>query len=106
MFWVPVLHGFVKGGLSICSVITRLGGIFFGVRQMVPMQMTELDVFAVWADGQHVSDSGIGVAGRTFAQAGRCRGLARDHEGGDDAALGFFVLANAMLLVRRLAREL
>ena len=46
------------------------------------------------------------VAERTFAHAGRCRRLARDHEGSDDAALGFFVLANAMLLVRRLAREL
>jgi transposase len=43
---------------------------------------------------------------RTFAHAGRCRRLARDHEATDDAALGFFVLANAMLLVRRLAREL
>ncbi len=46
------------------------------------------------------------VIERTFAHAGRCRRLARDHEGSDDAALGFFVLANAMLLVRRLAREL
>lgn len=46
------------------------------------------------------------VVERTFAHAGRCRRLARDHEGSDDAALGFFVLANAMLLVRRLAREL
>ena len=46
------------------------------------------------------------VAERTFAHAGRCRRLARDHEGSDDAARGFFVLANAMLLVRRLAREL
>ena len=46
------------------------------------------------------------VAERSFAHAGRCRRLARDHETTDDAALGFFVLANAMLLVRRLAREL
>lgn len=46
------------------------------------------------------------VAERSFAHAGRCRRLARDHEGSDDAALGFFVLASAMLLVRRLAREL
>jgi len=46
------------------------------------------------------------VVERTFAHAGRCRRLARDHEGSDDAALGFFVLANAMMLVRRLAKEL
>ena len=46
------------------------------------------------------------VVERTFGHAGRCRRLARDHEGSDDAALGFFVLANAMLLVRRLARLL
>ena len=46
------------------------------------------------------------VAERSFAQAGRCRRLARDHEGSDDAALGFFVLANAMTLVRRLAETL
>lgn len=46
------------------------------------------------------------VAERAFAQAGRCRRLARDHEGSDDAALGFFVLANTMTLVRRLAKEL
>lgn len=46
------------------------------------------------------------VAERTFAHAGRCRRLAHDHEGSDDAARGFFVLANAMPLVRRLARLL
>jgi len=46
------------------------------------------------------------VAERTFAHAGRCRRLARDHEGSDDAALGFFVPANVMLIVRQLAREL
>ena len=46
------------------------------------------------------------VAERSFAHAGRCRRLARDHEATDDAALGFFTLANAMLLVRWLAREL
>lgn len=46
------------------------------------------------------------VIERSFAQAGRCRRLARDHEATPAAALGFFVLANAMLLVRRLAREL
>lgn len=33
-----------------------------------------------------------------------CKG-AIDHEASDDAALGFFVLANAMTLVRRLANE-
>ncbi len=46
------------------------------------------------------------VVESTFAHAGRCRRLARDHEATDDAALGFFVPANAMLLVRRLAQEL
>lgn len=46
------------------------------------------------------------VVERTFAHAGRCRRLARDHETTDDAALGFFVLANVMVLVRRLAQEL
>ena len=46
------------------------------------------------------------VAERSFAHAGRCRRLARDHEATDDAALRHFVLASAMLLVRRIAREL
>ena len=46
------------------------------------------------------------VVERSFAHAGRCRRLARDHEATPDAALGFFILASAMLLVRRLAREL
>lgn len=46
------------------------------------------------------------VIERSFSHAGRCRRLARDYESTDDAALGFFVLANAMLLVRRLARQL
>ena len=45
------------------------------------------------------------LAKRSFARAGRCRWLARDHEATPAAALGFFVLASAMLLVRRLARE-
>ncbi len=36
----------------------------------------------------------------------RCRKSARDHEATNYAALGFFVLANAMLLVMRLTREL
>ena len=46
------------------------------------------------------------VVERSFAHAGRCRRMARDYEGSDDAALGFFVLANAMTLVRRIARRL
>ena len=46
------------------------------------------------------------VIEHSFAQAGRCRRLARDHEATPAAALGFFILANAMLLVRRLARKL
>lgn len=46
------------------------------------------------------------VIERTFGHAGRCRRLARDYEGSDEAALGFFVLASAMTLVRRIAREL
>ncbi len=46
------------------------------------------------------------VVERTFAHTRRCRRLARDLKATGDAALGFFVLANAMLLVRRLAQEL
>jgi len=46
------------------------------------------------------------VAERAFAHAGRCRRLARDDTATPASALGFFVLANTMLLVRRLAREL
>ena len=46
------------------------------------------------------------VAERSFAHAGRCRRLARDHEATPALTLGFFVLASAMLLVSRLAREL
>ena len=45
------------------------------------------------------------VIERSFAHAGRCRRLARDHEATGNATLGFFVLANAMLLVRRLAQK-
>ena len=46
------------------------------------------------------------VVERTFAWAGRCRRLARDHEATPSSALAFFVLACAMVLVRRLARQL
>ena len=46
------------------------------------------------------------VIERGIAHAGRCRRLARDHEATPAAALGFFVLANVILLVRRLAQKL
>ena len=46
------------------------------------------------------------VVERSFAHPGRCRRLARDYEGTDEAALGFFVLASAMVLVRRIAQRL
>ena len=46
------------------------------------------------------------VVERLFAHAGRCRRLARVYEATPDATLGFFILTSAMLLVRRLAREL
>lgn len=46
------------------------------------------------------------VVERTFAWAGRCRRLARDHEATPSSATAFFVLASAMILVRRLARAL
>jgi putative transposase len=47
-----------------------------------------------------------GVVERSLAWAGRCRRLARDHEATSSSALAFFVLANAVVLVRRLARAL
>ena len=43
---------------------------------------------------------------RAFGWAGRRRRLARDHETTPSPALASFVLANAMVLVRRLARAL
>jgi transposase len=46
------------------------------------------------------------VIERTFGWLGRCRRLARDHEATPSPALAFFVLAAAMVLVRRLARAL
>ena len=46
------------------------------------------------------------VVERSFAHAGRCRRLARGHEATPASALGFFVPASAMLLVRRWAGEL
>ena len=46
------------------------------------------------------------VIERTFGWISRCRRLARDHEATASSALAFFVLAAAMVLVRRLAREL
>jgi len=46
------------------------------------------------------------VIERTFGWIGRCRRLARDHEATPSPALAFFVLAAAMVLVRRLARAL
>jgi transposase len=46
------------------------------------------------------------VIERTFGWLGRCRRLARDHEATPSSALAFFVLAAAMVLVRRLARAL
>ena len=46
------------------------------------------------------------VIERTIGWLGRCRRLARDHEVTPASALAFFVLAAAMVLVRRLARSL
>ena len=46
------------------------------------------------------------VIERTFGWLGRCRRLARDHEATPSSALAFLVLAAAMVLVRRLARDL
>lgn len=46
------------------------------------------------------------VIERTLGWIGRCRRLARDHEATVSSALAFFVLAAAMILVRRLARPL
>ncbi|MDN3627998.1 IS5 family transposase [Methylobacterium isbiliense] len=46
------------------------------------------------------------VIERTFGWIARCRRLARDHEATASSALAFFVLAAAMILVRRLARPL
>ncbi|HJS88313.1 MAG TPA: transposase, partial [Acetobacteraceae bacterium] len=43
---------------------------------------------------------------RSFAWAGRCRRLGRDHEATPSSALAFFVPACATVLVRRLARAL
>jgi transposase len=44
------------------------------------------------------------VIERTFGWIARCRRLGRDHEATPSSALAFFVLAAAMILVRRLAR--
>lgn len=46
------------------------------------------------------------VIERTFGWIARCRRLARDDEATPSSALAFFVLAAAMILVRRLARDL
>jgi putative transposase len=46
------------------------------------------------------------VIERTFAWAGRCRRLARDHEATPSSAVAFFVLATATILLRRLAKPL
>jgi transposase len=46
------------------------------------------------------------VIERTFGWTSRCRRLARDHEATASSALAFFVLAAAMILVRRLAHAL
>jgi transposase len=46
------------------------------------------------------------VIERTLGLIGRCRRLARDHEATVSSALAFFVLAAAILLVRRLERAL
>ena len=46
------------------------------------------------------------VIERTFGWISRCRRLARDHEATASSALAFFVLAAAMILLRRLARAL
>ena len=46
------------------------------------------------------------VIERSFGKIARCRRLARDHEATASSALAFFVLAAAMVLVRRIARAL
>ena len=46
------------------------------------------------------------VIERSFGWIARCRRLARDYEASPSSALVFFVLAAAMILVRRMARAL
>jgi len=46
------------------------------------------------------------VIERSFSWIARCRRLARDHEATPSSAPAFFVLAAAMILVRRIARTL
>lgn len=46
------------------------------------------------------------VIERTFAWIGRCRRLARDHEATVSSSTAFTTLAGAMILLRRIAREL
>ena len=46
------------------------------------------------------------VIERSFGWVSRCRRLARDHEATPSSATAFLVLAAAMVLVRRLARQL
>lgn len=46
------------------------------------------------------------VIERTFGWIARCRRMARDYEATPSSALAFFVLAAAMILVRRLAKAL
>ena len=46
------------------------------------------------------------VVERTFAWIGRCRRLARNHEATISSGVAFTTLAAAMILVRRVAREL
>ncbi len=46
------------------------------------------------------------VIERTFGWTVRCRRLARDYKATPSSALAFFVLAAAIILVRRLARPL
>ena len=46
------------------------------------------------------------VIERTFGWIARCRSFARDCEATPPSAIAFFVLAAAMILVRRLARHL
>lgn len=43
---------------------------------------------------------------RSFAWAGRCRRLARDHEATTSSAVAFFVLAAAAVLLRRLSKAI
>lgn len=105
----------IHGGIALLRASRRPWPFLarcFADRAYAGVRLAEATPVAVTVVGAPPGQRGFAVqprrwvVERTLGWTGRCRRLARDHEATASSAIAFLVLTAAMILVRRLAREL